>query len=98
MLRGLMMELPLQVSSILAHAALYHADTEIVSRSIEGPIHRETYAQAELRARKLAQALARLGVKQGDRIGTLAWNGFRHLELYYGVSGMGAVIDLIGWK
>ncbi len=95
MLRGLMMELPLQVSSILAHAALYHADTEIVSRSIEGPIHRETYAQAEVRARKLAQALARLGVKQGDRIGTLAWNGYRHLELYYGVSGMGAVIHTI---
>jgi 3-(methylthio)propionyl---CoA ligase len=95
MLRGLMMDSPLLISSLIVHAERCHGDTEIVSRSVEGPIHRYTYADAHKRARQLAQALARLGVKQGDRIGTLAWNGYRHLELYYGVSGMGAVIHTI---
>jgi 3-(methylthio)propionyl---CoA ligase len=95
MLRGLMMDLPLLISSLIVHAERCHGDTEIVSRSVEGPIHRYTYADAHKRARQLAQALGRLGVKQGDRIGTLAWNGYRHLELYYGVSGMGAVIHTV---
>jgi fatty-acyl-CoA synthase len=95
MLRGLMMDEPLLISSILKHASQNHADTEIVSRTVEGPIHRYTYADCALRARKLAQALSRLGVREGERIGTLAWNGYRHLELYYAVSGMGAVIHTI---
>ncbi len=95
MLRGLMMDMPLLISSLIVHAERCHGDTEIVSRSVEGPIHRYTYADAHKRARQLAQALGRLGVKQGDRIGTLAWNGYRHLELYYGVSGMGAVIHTV---
>jgi fatty-acyl-CoA synthase len=95
MLRGLMMDMPLLISSLIVHAERCHGDTEIVSRSVEGPIHRYTYADAHKRARQLAQALARLGVRQGDRIGTLAWNGYRHLELYYGVSGMGAVIHTV---
>jgi len=94
-MRGLMMDMPLLVSSLLAHADRCHGDTEIVSRAVEGPIHRYTYSQAHRRAKQLAQALARLGVKQGDRVATLAWNGFRHFELYYGVSGMGAVIHTI---
>jgi fatty-acyl-CoA synthase len=95
MLRGLMMDTPLLISSLIAHADRCHGDTEIVSRTIEGPIHRYTYSAAHKRSRRLAQALVRLGVASGDRVGTLAWNGFRHLELYYAVSGMGAVIHTI---
>ncbi|MGB5081461.1 MAG: 3-(methylthio)propionyl-CoA ligase [Burkholderiales bacterium] len=94
-MRGLMMDMPLLVSSLIAHADRCHGDTEIVSRTVEGPIHRYTYSQAHQRSRQLAQALARLGVEEGDRVATLAWNGFRHFELYYGVSGMGAVVHTI---
>ena len=94
-MRGLMSERPLLISGILSHAALYHADTEIVTRTIEGPIHRYTYAEAEPRTRRLARALLRLGIKPGDRIATLAWNTYRHFELYYGISGIGAVCHTI---
>jgi fatty-acyl-CoA synthase len=83
------------VSSLIEHADRNHGDVEIVSRTVEGPIHRTTYSQAHARAKRLAQALRRLGVKEADRVGTLAWNGYRHYELYYGVSGMGAVINTI---
>ncbi|HEX8168007.1 MAG TPA: 3-(methylthio)propionyl-CoA ligase [Beijerinckiaceae bacterium] len=92
---GLMMDRPLLVSSLIAHAGTYHGDTEIVSRTVEGPIHRTTYAEAERRAKKLANALKRLGIGPGDRVGTLAWNGYRHFELYFGVSGIGAVCHTI---
>jgi fatty-acyl-CoA synthase len=92
---GLMMDEPLLVASLLRHADRYHGDTEIVSRTAEGPIHRYTYRQAHERTRRLANALTRLGVKPGDRVGTLAWNGFRHFELYFAVSGMGSVIHTI---
>jgi fatty-acyl-CoA synthase len=92
---GVMSERPLLISSIIAHAATYHRDTEIVSRTVEGPIHRYTYAEAERRSKQLARALLRLGIKPGDRIGTLAWNTFRHFELYYGISGIGAVCHTI---
>lgn len=92
---GLMMDKPLLISSLLEYAATYHGGTEIVSRTVEGPIHRYTYADAERRARKLAKALQALGVGAGDRVATLAWNGYRHYELYYGVSGMGAVCHMI---
>src|SRR6266571_3026137 len=95
MLRGLIMEMPLLVSSLIAHADRCQGDTEIVSRTVEGQIHRYTYSQAHRRSKRLAQALARLGVKEGERVGTLAWNGYRHFELYYGVSGMGAVVHTI---
>ncbi len=92
---GLMSERPLLISSIITHAATYHGDVEIVSRTIEGPIHRYTYRDAEERAKQLAKALLRLGVKPGDRVGTLAWNTFRHFELYYAISGIGAVCHTI---
>ena len=92
---GQMMNTPLLVSSIMRHAEAYHADTEIVSRTVEGPIHRYTYAELSRRAKKLANALGRLGLEQGDRVGTLAWNGYRHMELYYGVSGSGLVCHTI---
>ncbi len=93
--RGLMMDEPLLVSSLIVHADKFHGDTEIVSRTVEGPIHRYTYRDAHRRSRQLAQALGRLGVEQGERVGSLAWNGYRHFELYFGVSGMGAVIHTI---
>ena len=92
---GLMMEKQLLISSILEHAAKYHGSTEIVSKTIEGSIHRYSYSEAEQRAKKLARAIQRLGIHDGDRIGTLAWNGYRHFELYYGVSGMGAICHMI---
>jgi fatty-acyl-CoA synthase len=95
MLRGLMMDMPLLISSLIVHADRCHGDTEIVSRNVDGSIHRYTYAAAHKRSRQLAQALGRLGVKEGDRVGTLAWNGYRHYELYFGVSGMGAVIHTV---
>ena len=86
-MRGLMMNMPLQISSLIRHADRYHGDTEIVSRLVEGGIHRYNYRDAHRRARQLANALGRLGVRMTDRIGTLAWNGFRHFEIYYAVLG-----------
>jgi len=70
------------MSAILTHAATYHRDTEIVSRTVGGAIHRYTYAEAEQRSKRLARALLRLGIKSGDRVGTLAWNTYRHFELF----------------
>ena len=94
-MQGLMQGQPLLISAIIEHAARHHGDTEIVSRTVEGAIHRYTYAEARMRSRKVANVLARLGVGFGDRIATLAWNGYRHFELYYGISGMGAVMHTI---
>jgi len=94
-MHGLMGEQPLLVSMCLRHAANFHADTEIVSRSVEGPIHRYTYADAERGARRMARALLRLGIEPGDRVATLAWNTWRHFELYYAISGIGAVCHTI---
>lgn len=89
------MESPLLISAILRHAETYHATTEVVSRTVEGDIHRYTYADMARRSRQLANALQRLGLAPGDRVGTLAWNGYRHMELYYGVSGSGLVCHTI---
>ncbi|MFC0251885.1 3-(methylthio)propionyl-CoA ligase [Massilia consociata] len=94
-LMGQMMDQPLLVSSIIAFAARHHGDTEIVSRRVEGDIHRYTYRDCERRARRMAGALQALGVGMGDRVATLAWNGYRHMELYYAVSGSGAVLHTI---
>jgi fatty-acyl-CoA synthase len=94
-MQGSMMSMPLMISLLIRHADRWHGDTEIVSRTIEGPIHRYTYRDAHARARRLAGALTRLGVHPGDRIATLAWNGYRHFELYYGISGMGAIIHTV---
>jgi acyl-CoA synthetase (AMP-forming)/AMP-acid ligase II len=92
---GQMMHMPLLISSILKHAETNHGDTEIVSRAVEGEIHRYTYRDCARRTRQLANALKHLKIKSGDRVGTLAWNTYRHLELYYGVSGMGAIIHTV---
>ena len=90
-----MMTMPLTISSLLVHAARHSGDTEIVSKRVEGDLHRYTYRDAELRSRKLAQAIERLGCAPGERIGTLAWNGYRHFELYYGSSGSRRVLHTI---
>ncbi|MDP1626864.1 3-(methylthio)propionyl-CoA ligase [Parvibaculum sp.] len=90
-MQGLMQDWPLRVSTIIDHAARFHGDREIVTRSIEGPITRTTYKEIHLRARKVAQALGRLGVREGDIVATMAWNTSRHLEAWYGIMGMGAV-------
>lgn len=92
---GLMMDQPLAISAIARHADQLHGDQEIISYTVDNPRHRYTYRDAFARSRQLANALARRGVAQGDRIGTLAWNDYRHFELYYGVSGSGLVCHTI---
>jgi acyl-CoA synthetase (AMP-forming)/AMP-acid ligase II len=94
-LMGQMMSEPLLISSIIKHADRYFGKNEIVSRRVEGDIHRYTYHDCHVRAKKLANALAGLGVKMGDRVATMAWNGYRHLEAYYAVSGSGAVLHTL---
>lgn len=89
--KGLMQNQPLQLSSLLKHAERFHPETEIVSRTVEGSIHRYGYGEAARRARKLAGALRRSGIAPGDRVATLAWNTFRHFEVEHGVTGTGAV-------
>jgi fatty-acyl-CoA synthase len=88
---GLMQDWPLLIHKIIDHAALYHRDREVVTRSIEGPIVRSTYGEIATRARRCAKALDKLGVRPGDRVGTLAWNTARHLETWYGIAGTGAI-------
>lgn len=92
---GLMQNRPLLISTMIEHAATNHGDTEIVSRLVGGKVHRTTYAEAARRSKQLANALARLGMKAGDRIATLAWNTHRHFEIYYAVSGSGAVCHTV---
>lgn len=94
-LLGQMMDRPLLISGLLEHAEITHPDAGIVSRRCEGDIHRYTMKDAAVRARKAANLLQRWGIQQGDRIATLAWNGYRHYELYFGVSGYGAVLHTI---
>ena len=94
-MHGLMQEIPLMISSLIRYAAEYHGGREVVSRTVEGPIHRYGYAECERRARRVANVMGRLGIGHGDRVGTLAWNGYRHLELFYGVSGTGAVLHTV---
>ncbi len=94
-MNGLMMNTPLLISSIAEHAAKFHGDREIVSVTGDNPCHRCTIGEAISRAKQLANALGKLGLKQGDRIATIAWNDYRHLEIYYGVSGSGYVCHTI---
>lgn len=88
---GQMMHRPLMISELLNYAEQVHKDTEMVTQTVEGGLHRCTYTDIGIRSRKVAQALLALGVKMSDRVATLAWNTYRHHELYFGISGMGAV-------
>ena len=92
---GLMQEQPFLISDLIRHADRHHGATEIVSKTVEGGMHRYTYRDAHKRARQLAKALQALGVKMNDRVATLAWNGYRHFEIYYAVTGIGSVIHTI---
>jgi fatty-acyl-CoA synthase len=94
-MHGLMQEQPLTIGSLIDFAARYHADGEIVSRRLEGDVHRYTYRDAAARSRQVAHALDALGLAESDRVATLAWNGYRHFELYFGVSGSGRVLHTI---
>ena len=90
-MQGLMQDWPLTVDRVLDHACTWHGDAEIVTRSIDGPVTRTTYAQAHGRAKQLSNALAAHGVGLGDRIATLAMNTVRHMEAWYAIMGIGAV-------
>ena len=94
-MQGLMMDQPLLVSSLIRHAERHHGAVEVVSKQVDGSMHRYTYREAHARARCLANALQKLGVKSNDRVATLAWNGHRHFEIYYAVAGSGAIIHTI---
>ena len=94
-MNGLMMDMPLLISDLIKHADRNHGETEIVSKTVEGGLHRYNYREAHARARRLAKVLQGLGVKMSDRVGTLAWNGYRHYELYYAISGIGGVINTL---
>ena len=92
---GLMQHWPLLISKVIDHAASQFGDQEIVSRLVEGPIHRETYRDLRRRALKLAKTLTTSGITRGDRIATLAWNTHRHLELWYGITGLGGIYHTV---
>jgi 3-(methylthio)propionyl---CoA ligase len=92
---GLMQSQPLLISSLIDFAERHHGDAEVVSRRVEGDIHRYTYRDVAARARRVANALDALKLQFSDRVATLAWNGYRHLELYFGVSGSGRVLHTI---
>jgi fatty-acyl-CoA synthase len=88
---GLMQQQPLLISSLLTHAARHHATAEVVSATNQGSVYHSTWAATERGARRLVRVLQSLGIQAQDRIGTLAWNDYRHLETYYAASGMQAI-------
>ena len=92
---GLMQDWPLLLHRVIDHAAIQHGGREIVTRSIEGPMHRTNYADIRRRAKRVAKRLEKDGIKLGDRVGTLAWNTWRHLEAWYGITGIGAVYHTV---
>jgi fatty-acyl-CoA synthase len=92
---GLMQDWPLLLHRVIDHAAVQHGGREIVTRSIEGPMHRTTYGEIRPRALRVAKRLQKDGIKLGDRVGTLAWNTWRHLETWYGITGLGAVYHTV---
>ena len=94
-MQGLMQQHSLLISSVIEFAGTYHSDTEIVSRRVEGDIHRTNYATVNRRAKQIANALDAMQIAQSSRVATLAWNGYRHFELYYGVSGSGRVLHTV---
>ncbi len=95
MLQGMMMDRPLSIPSIIDYASELYPDVEVVSSTVEGGLHRYDYAEAGKRIAQLAHGLRALGIGEGDRVATLAWNGYRHFELYYAIAGIGAVCHTI---
>ncbi len=94
-MQGLMQNQQLLIASLIDFAARYHGSTEVVSRRVEGDIHRYTWTDVRQRSLQLAQALDTLQLPSGTRVASIAWNGYRHLEMYYGVSGSGRVLHTI---
>jgi len=94
-MQGLMQDWPLLIHRVIDHAAAQHGRRAVVSRSVEGPIHRTTYADLRRRALRVAKRLAAEGIGPGDRVATLAWNTWRHLEAWYGITGLGAVYHTV---
>jgi acyl-CoA synthetase (AMP-forming)/AMP-acid ligase II len=94
-MQGLMQDWSLLIHRIIDHAAAQHANRPVVSRSVEGPIHRTTYGEIRPRALKVAKRLAKDRIQFGDRVATLAWNTWRHLESWYGITGIGAVYHTV---
>lgn len=92
---GLMSDFPLLLHRIIDHAAKFHGERKVISRSVEGPIHETNYAQIRARSLKVAQRLEKDGIKLGDRVATLAWNTWRHLECWYGILGLGAIYHTV---
>jgi acyl-CoA synthetase (AMP-forming)/AMP-acid ligase II len=92
---GLMQDWPLLIHRLIDHAAHHHPNREIVSRSVEGLIHRTNYRELRTRSLRLAQRLARDGIRAGDRVATLAWNSWRHMEAWYGITGVGAIYHTV---
>lgn len=92
---GLMQDWPLLIHRVIDHAAAQHGDRTVVSRSVEGPLHSTTYTQVRSRALRVAKRLQRDGVRSGDRVATLAWNTWRHLEVWYGITGIGAIYHTV---
>jgi acyl-CoA synthetase (AMP-forming)/AMP-acid ligase II len=92
---GLMQDRPLLISTLIEHASRYHPSVPIVSKTCEGDVVRSNYCELRSRAARMAKALLRMGVKKGDRVATLAWNTHRHMELYFAVSGIGAVLHTV---
>ena len=94
-MRGLMQDWPLLCHRIIDHAAIHHPARPVISRSVEGPIHKTTYPEVRARALKVSQRLEKDGIKLGDRVATLAWNTWRHLEAWYGILGIGAIYHTV---
>ncbi|HXY89304.1 MAG TPA: AMP-binding protein, partial [Xanthobacteraceae bacterium] len=94
-MKGLMQDWSLVCHRIIDHAAVQYGKRKVVTRSIEGPIHETDYVEIRKRALKVAQRLVKDGIKPGDRVGTLAWNTWRHLEAWYGILGAGAVYHTV---
>ena len=94
-MQGMMMNRPLRIAEIITFAEKIHPNEEIISRTLQGDIHKTNYAEIAIRSRRMSKAILNLGIKMGDRVATLAWNGFRHLELYFAISGIGAVCHTI---
>ena len=92
---GLMQDWPLLIHRVIDHAAIQHPDRPVISRSVEGPIHRTTYKEVRSRSLQLAKRLENDGIGLGDRVGTLAWNTWRHLESWYGITGIGAIYHTV---